>query len=92
MSSPSQPRTYYTLLGITQDASPKEIEKAYKRQVSSFLPPPAISRLVSPLLNLAPLQALIHHPDRNPNDSQTQSTNKFQKLAEAYEVLRDRLS
>jgi len=65
MSSPSQPRTYYTLLGITQDASPKEIEKAYKRQ------------------------ALIHHPDRNPNDSQTQSTNKFQKLAEAYEVLRD---
>jgi DnaJ-class molecular chaperone len=33
-SSPSaQPRTYYTLLGIDQDANPKEIEKAYKRQV-----------------------------------------------------------
>ncbi|PLW19910.1 hypothetical protein PCASD_13836 [Puccinia coronata f. sp. avenae] len=64
-SSSSQPRTYYTLLGIDQDATPKEIEKAYKRQ------------------------ALIHHPDRNPNESQTQSTNKFQKLAEAYEILRD---
>ncbi|KAA1097785.1 hypothetical protein PGT21_019840 [Puccinia graminis f. sp. tritici] len=64
-SSSAQPRTYYTLLGIDQDANPKEIEKAYKRQ------------------------ALIHHPDRNPNDSQSQSTNMFQKLAEAYEVLRD---
>ncbi|KAH9464392.1 hypothetical protein MJO28_001935 [Puccinia striiformis f. sp. tritici] len=63
--SPPQPRTYYTLLGIDQDANPKEIEKAYKRQ------------------------ALVHHPDRNPNDSQTQSTNMFQKLAEAYEILRD---
>jgi len=54
---------YYAILGVTRDATQKQIKKAYKEL------------------------SLKYHPDRNPNDKT--ASERFMKLANAYEVLSD---
>ena len=57
-------RDYYKLLGVTREASEKEIKQAYRRLALQF------------------------HPDKNTDLS---SEEKFKSIAEAYEVLGDKV-
>jgi molecular chaperone DnaJ len=56
-------RDFYEILGVSRNASPEEIKKAYRKL------------------------ALQYHPDRNPNNKE--SEEKFKEAAEAYEALSD---
>ena len=57
-------QTYYEILGVEEDASAREIKKAYR----------SLARK--------------HHPDRNPDDPD--SEERFKKIQEAYSVLSDK--
>lgn len=56
-------KDYYQVLGVSKDASPDDIKKAYRKL------------------------AMQYHPDRNPDNKE--SEEKFKEAAEAYEVLSD---
>jgi DnaJ-class molecular chaperone len=55
--------SFYTVLDVSETATPDEIKKAYRKL------------------------SMLYHPDKNGNSSE--STEKFQKISEAYEVLGD---
>jgi len=62
-SSANSKLTYYEVLGVTSQASGREIKQAFLR----------LSK--------------IHHPDKNINNTSSSSSDKFQAISEAYEVL-----
>ena len=55
--------SFYSILEVSENATPDEIKKSYRRL------------------------SMKHHPDKNKNDPE--STNKFQKISEAYDTLSD---
>jgi len=55
--------SFYSILDVSENATPEEIKRSYRRL------------------------SMKHHPDKNKNDPE--STNKFQKISEAYDTLSD---
>lgn len=76
--------TYYELLGLPATCTTEEVKKAYRRLVS--FPRPA--QLPSRMRRSPPtLQAIKHHPDKNPDDPE--AADRFKEIAIAYTTLSD---
>ena len=80
-------RDFFAILGVSRDASPKQIKDAYRKLSLQWHPD--VSILVAfAFFKSSPINIAHTHKKKNP-DNKKEAEKKFMEIAQAYEVLSD---